>query len=93
MPETHTLKVSNSSNPGKVASSIEKGLMEGKDVETITIGAGALNQAVKGFIIARGHVITQGIDFDVRHSFTELSLGEEKKIRTAICTRTIRVSE
>jgi stage V sporulation protein S len=77
-----TLKVSGTSNPHMVATSIVKNMQEGKTVETLSIGAGATNQAVKAVIIARGLGASLGWDLLSRSGFIDLSIDGEK--RTAI---------
>jgi len=51
-----TLKVSAKSNPNKVAGALAGTIREEGKAELQTIGAGALNQAVKAVAIARGFV-------------------------------------
>ena len=72
------LKVSSKTNPSSLAGAIASLLKEGKTINVKTIGAGALNQAMKGITIARGFVIVQGIDINCVPSFysTEID-GEE----------------
>jgi len=77
-----TLKVAGSSNPAKVATSIVKNIEEGKSVETLSIGAGALNQAIKGITIARGKAAASGMDLSIRPGFVDLAVNGE--IKTAI---------
>jgi stage V sporulation protein S len=79
---TMTLKVAGTSVPAKVATSIVKNIQEGNDVETISIGAGALNQAVKAIAIARGLAAPQGWDLTVRPGFLDLTIDGE--IKTAL---------
>ena len=50
------LKVSSKSNPNKVAGAIASIYRNNKELEIQTIGAGALNQAIKAIAIARGLV-------------------------------------
>lgn len=54
------LKISSVSKPSSVAGSIVHVLNQEKKVELHTIGAGALNQAVKAIAIARGYVAPVG---------------------------------
>lgn len=49
-----TLKVSSKSNPNSVAGALANVFREKGSVEIQAIGAGALNQAIKGIAIARG---------------------------------------
>ncbi len=75
---TTLLKVSASSNPNKVAGVIRE---VGK-AELQTIGAGALNQAIKALAIARGFVAPGGIDLICIPAFITLEIDGEE--RTAI---------
>ena len=55
-----TLKVSSKSNPNSVAGALANVFREKGNVEIQAIGAGALNQAIKGVAIARGYVAPTG---------------------------------
>ena len=50
--------------------------------ELQTIGAGALNQAVKALAIARGFMAPSGVDLICRPAFTDVEVDEQE--RTAI---------
>ncbi len=76
------LKVSAKSNPNSVAGALTGVIREKGDAEIQTIGAGALNQAIKAIAIARGFVAPSGIDLICIPAFTDINIeGEE---RTAI---------
>ena len=76
------LKVSAKSNPNSVAGALAGVLREKGGAEIQSIGAGALNQAVKAIAIARGFVAPSGIDLVTVPAFTDIEIeGEE---RTAI---------
>ncbi len=76
------LKVSAKSNPNSVAGALAGVLREKGSAEIQTIGAGALNQAIKAVAIARGFVAPAGIDLICVPAFTDIEIeGEE---RTAI---------
>ena len=77
--ETATLKVSAKSNPSSVAGSIAKNLQEGKNVEMSAVGAGAVNQMVKAYAIARGFVAPTGKDLILRGGFADIEIDGEKK--------------
>ncbi len=78
----NVLKVSSKSNPNSVAGALAGVLREKGFVEVQTIGAGALNQAVKAVAISRGFVAPAGIDLICIPAFTDIQIeGEE---RTAI---------
>lgn len=76
------LKVSTSSKPNLVAGALAAMIRETGTVEIQTIGAGALNQAIKAIAIARGFVAPGGIDIVCIPAFTEVEIDGEK--RTAI---------
>ena len=84
-----TLKVAAASNPSKVATSIIKNMQEGKSVETLSIGAGATNQAIKAIMIARGLGAPMGWDLLISAGFIDLTIDGEKKtaIKLAIIIR------
>jgi len=77
--ETFTLKVAGTSNPSKIATSIVKSIEEGKDVETLSIGAGATNQAIKAIAIARGLASPHGGDLSCKPAFVDLLINGETK--------------
>ncbi len=76
------LKVSSKSNPNSVAGALAGTIRENGKAEMQTIGAGALNQAVKALAIARGFVAPAGIDLVCIPSFTSVEINGEE--RTAI---------
>ena len=76
------LKVSSKSNPSKVAGAIANIIRESKMVEIQTIGAGALNQAIKAIAIARGFVAPSGKNLICIPAFTDIVIDGEE--RTAI---------
>ncbi len=77
-----TLKVSAKSNPNKVAGALAGVIREAGKAELQTIGAGALNQAVKAIAIARGFVAPGGIDLICIPAFVDVEIDGEE--RTAI---------
>lgn len=76
------LKVSSKSNPNLVAGALVNILKEDNRAEIHSIGAGALNQAVKAVAIARGYLTPSGQDLLVVPSFLEVKI--EGQIKTAI---------
>ncbi|MCF6097418.1 stage V sporulation protein S [Thermovorax subterraneus] len=76
------LKVSAKSNPNAVAGAIAGVIRENGVAEIQTIGAGALNQAVKAIAIARGFVAPSGIDLICIPAFTDIEIDGQQ--RTAI---------
>ncbi len=73
------LKVSSKSNPNSIAGALANVLRDNNEVEIQAVGAGALNQAIKGIIIARGFVAPSGKNITCIPSFSEVVIeGEEK---------------
>ena len=80
--EVTLLRVSAKSNPNAVAGALAGVIREKGIVEVQTIGAGALNQAIKAIAIARGFLTPSGKDIVCRPSFNDIIVeGQE---RTAI---------
>lgn len=77
-----TLKVRSKSNPNSVAGALANILREKESVEIQAIGAGALNQAIKGIAIARGFVAPSGKNLVCIPAFTDIIIDGEE--RTAI---------
>ena len=74
-----TLKVSSKSNPNSVAGALANILKETSGVEIQAVGAGALNQAIKSVIIARGFVAPSGKNLICIPAFTDVLIdGNEK---------------
>ena len=76
------LKVSSKSNPNLVAGALVNILKEDNKAEIHSIGAGALNQAIKAVAIARGYLTPSGQDLISIPSFLEVKI--EDQIKTAI---------
>jgi stage V sporulation protein S len=76
------LKVSSKSNPNSVAGALAGVIREKGKAELQTIGAGALNQAVKSIAIARGFLAPSGIDLVCRPAFADILIDGAE--RTAI---------
>ena len=77
-----TLKVSSKSNPNSIAGALANVLKNENAVEIQAVGAGALNQAIKGIIIARGFVAPSGKNLYCVPSFATVIIDNEE--RTAI---------
>jgi len=77
-----TLKVSSKSDANRVAGALANGLREKQSVEIQAIGAGALNQAIKGIAIARGFVAPSGKNLICIPAFSDIVIDGEE--RTAI---------
>ena len=77
------IKVSSKSAPQKVAGALANLFREGADaVEMQAIGAGALNQAIKGIAISRGYVAPTGKNLVCTPAFSDILIDGEE--RTAI---------
>ena len=76
------LKVSSKSNPNSVAGALTNVLREHSNVEIQAVGAGALNQAIKGIAIARGFVAPSGKNLYCIPSFAAITIDGAE--RTAI---------
>ena len=76
------LKISSKSNPNSVAGAIAGLVKESTRAEMQAIGAGALNQAIKGVAIARGFVAPSGKNLVCIPAFIDITIDGEE--RTAI---------
>ena len=76
------LKVSSKSNPNSVAGAIANVFREKGSVEIQSVGAGALNQAIKAIAIARGFVAPTGVNLVCIPAFQDITIDSEE--RTAI---------
>ncbi|HEY4695688.1 MAG TPA: stage V sporulation protein S [Candidatus Hydromicrobium sp.] len=76
------LKVSSKSKPNSVAGAIAGIIRSDARVQIQTIGAGALNQAVKGIAIARGFIAPTGQELICIPYFRDIEVNGE--IKTAI---------
>lgn len=82
MERINILKVSSKSNPNSVAGAIAGMIKEYGKVELQSIGAGALNQAIKSIAIARGFVAPAGYNLVCIPAFAEIEVDDAD--RTAI---------
>lgn len=78
----HCLKVSSKSSPASVAGAIAGMMKDGVPVQIQSVGAGAVNQAIKAIAIARGFLAPSGIDICCVPSFADIVIDGE--YRTAI---------
>lgn len=76
------LKVSSKSSPASVAGAIAGLVKDGQPVEIQSVGAGAVNQAIKAVAIARGFLVPTGIDVVCAPVFQDIEIDGER--RTAI---------
>ncbi len=73
------LKAGAKTNPNSLAGAIAGLIREEGRAEIQTIGAGALNQAIKAVAIARGFVAPAGYDLVIIPAFEDLEIdGEER---------------
>lgn len=82
---TETLKVSTRSNPNSVAGAIAGAVRTSGAVFIQVVGAGALNQATKASVIARGILSDEGLDIVVTPAFADIEIDGEA--RTALRLR------
>ena len=76
------LKVSSKSSPASVAGAIAGMIKDGVKVEVQSVGAGAVNQAVKAIAISRGFLSPVGIEIVCIPYFSDISINGDA--RTAI---------
>lgn len=73
------LKVSSKSNPNSLAGAIVLEMKSTGKAEMQTVGAGAINQAMKAVAIARGFVAPTGKDLTCSPAFADILIeGEER---------------
>jgi stage V sporulation protein S len=76
------IKVSANSRTSAVAGAIAGVIREHKRAEVQSIGAGAVNQAIKALVLATGYLRNDGIEICCVPEFVDVEI--EDKIRTAI---------
>ena len=82
LSEVGLLKVSSKSSPASVAGAIAGMVKDGVPVEIQSVGAGAVNQAVKAIAISRGFLSPIGIEVACVPNFADIVIDGE--YRTAI---------
>jgi stage V sporulation protein S len=78
----NVIKVSANSRTAAVAGAIAGVMREHRFAEVQSIGAGAVNQAVKAVILAKGYLVNDGIDIVCVPEFVDVDI--DGKVRTAI---------
>ena len=73
------LKVSSKSSPASVAGAIAGMVKDGVPVNIQSVGAGAVNQAIKAVAIARGFLIPTGIDISCAPTFADIDINGESR--------------
>lgn len=88
---TSIIRVSADSRPGEVGGCIANVYREQGRAYVQAIGAGAVNQAVKGFIIARGYLAMDGIDIAFAPAFVVVEIDglERTAVRFEVAERTV----
>ena len=76
------IKVSGTSRTSAVAGAIAGVFRENKRAEIQAIGAGAVNQAVKAMVLAKGYLNEDGFDVVFTPEFVDVEIDD--KVRTAI---------
>lgn len=76
------IKVSARSRTAAVAGAIAGVMREAGRAEVQAIGAGAVNQALKAIVIAKGYLAEEGVDVMCDPSFVDVSIDGQE--RTAI---------
>lgn len=94
----NVIKVSANSRTAAVAGAIAGVMRESNYAEVQSIGAGAVNQAVKAVILAKGYLVNDGIDIVCVPEFVDVEI--DGKVRTAIklivmpkCTEEVPAAE
>ncbi len=78
----NVIKVSANSRTAAVAGAIAGVMRENRIAEVQSIGAGAVNQAIKAIILAKGYLLNDGFDIMCVPEFVDVEI--DGKVRTAI---------
>ena len=78
----NVIKVSARSRTAAVAGAIAGVMREVNRAEVQAIGAGAVNQALKAIVIAKGYLAEEGVHIVCEPSFVEVTIDDQE--RTAI---------
>ena len=76
------IKVSARSRTAAVAGAVAGVIRESQKAEVQAIGAGAVNQALKAIVIAKGYLAEEGVEVLCDPSFVDVSIDGQE--RTAI---------
>jgi stage V sporulation protein S len=76
------IKVSGSSRTSAVAGAIAGVFRENKRAEVQAIGAGAVNQAIKALVLAKGYLKEDGYEIVCSPEFADVDI--DGKVRTAV---------
>jgi stage V sporulation protein S len=78
----NVIKVSAQSRTSAVAGAIAGVMRDNHRAEVQAIGAGAVNQAIKAIVIAKGYLADEGVDIICTPSFVEVNIDGQE--RTAV---------
>ncbi len=78
----NVIKVSARSRTAAVAGAVAGVIRDNDRAEVQAIGAGAVNQALKAIVIAKGYLAEEGVDIVCVPSFVDVQIDEQE--RTAI---------
>lgn len=84
------MRVKSGSNAKALAAAIAHALYAGQPVTLRAIGAGAVGQAVKALIAARGYAAPAGIDISFVPAFATV-VGDQGDVVSAITFRVVRL--
>ena len=79
-----------STHVGRLAGAIKNYVIEDFDVDVVSVGAGAVNQAVKALARARGMLAERGLDLVVIPAFTETEIGGITRTAVRLIVRAVR---
>ncbi len=74
-----TIKVSSNTKPNSFAGALANIIKEKNEIEVQVVGAGALNQLIKGIIICRGYLAPLGINIICIPSFSSVKIDNIDK--------------
>lgn len=86
------LKVSSKSSPASVAGAIAGMVKDGVPVNLQSVGAGAVNQAIKAIAIARGFLIPTGVDISCAPTFADIDIDGQSRTAIRIAVYVHRLS-
>lgn len=74
------IKVASSTPAGTLGSAISHAVQTGKPVSLRAVGAGAVNQGVKGIAIASGYLAPLGLTLTCRPAFCNVVMPDGKEL-------------
>lgn len=89
-PDDHVIRVSGKTPPHELAGAIANCVYEGNYPMLRAIGASAVNQAIKGVIVANQYVAARGLSLAFRPGFANVP-GEQGGEISAVTIQTISV--